>query len=352
MVFEENALSGPRDTHFILGSGKLNTVPDKDPTLRDLLRIFHRRKRAIVLTASVVFLLSVCACVFTTRRYTAHSVIQLQKSSSDSLGLDSLMGAASGGASDSLSVNVDLQTQADILQSEALALKVIKDLNLEQNEDFKPHFSPVGWVMGLVSPRGPADPVHASLEDSPGRRGNVVKAFGNNLKVKVTAGTRLLEVDYTNRDPKVAAAVVNNLVQALIDYTFQTKFTATNQVSQWLEGQLGDLRKQSEELQARVVALQQGSGIFGVGGTDPQGKPVIYSPVLDRLQQSTAQLSQAQMNRVLKAFGGPGRQNRERRVDLAVERYFDRKFQRPGGHELSGLDPGFAAPGSDAPGPD
>ena len=300
MVFEENALSGPRDTHFILGSGKLNTVPDKDPTLRDLLRIFHRRKRAIVLTASVVFLLSVCACVVTTRRYTAHSVIQLQKSSSDSLGLDSMMGAASGGASDSLSVNVDLQTQADILQSEALALKVVKDLNLEQNEDFKPHFSPVGWVMGLVSPRGPADPVHASLEDSPGRRGYVVKAFGNNLKVKVTAGTRLLEVDYTNRDPRVAAAVVNNLVQALIDYTFQTKFTATNQISQWLEGQLGDLRKQSEELQARVVALQQGSGIFGVGGTDPQGKPVIYSPVLDRLQQSTAQLSQAQMNRVLK----------------------------------------------------
>ena len=279
----------------------MSTLAEKDPTLRDLLRIFHRRKRAIFVTASVVFLLAVCACVFMTRRYTASSVIQLEKSSSDSLGLDSLMGAASGGASDALSVNIDLQTQASILESEALALKVVKDLNLEQNEDFKPHFSPIGWAMGLVSPRGPADPVHASLEDSPARRARVAKAFARNLKVKVTAGTRLLEVDFTNRDPKVAAAVVNHLVQALIDYTFQTKFTATNQVSQWLEGQLGDLRKQSEELQSRVVALQQGSGIFGVGGTDPQGKPVIYSPILDRLQQSTAQLSQAQMNRVLKA---------------------------------------------------
>jgi succinoglycan biosynthesis transport protein ExoP len=230
-----------------------------------------------------------------------HSVIQLQKSSSDSLGLDSLMGAASGGASDGLSVNIDLQTQADILQSEALALKVIKDLNLEQNEDFKPHFSPVGWVMGLVSPRGPPIRCMQASRIRPAGGEMWSDAFGNNLKVKVTAGTRLLEVDYTNRDPKVAAAVVNHLVQALIDYTFQTKFTATNQVSQWLEGQLGDLRKQSEQLQSRVVALQQGSGIFGVGGTDPQGKPVIYSPVLDRLQQSTAQLSQAQMNRVLKA---------------------------------------------------
>jgi succinoglycan biosynthesis transport protein ExoP len=303
MVFEqENALSGPRNTHFKVGSGdQLSTLPEKDPTLRDLLKILHRRKRSVFVTASVLFLLSVCACVFMTRRYTASSVIQLEKSSSDSLGLDSLMGAASGGASDSLSVNVDLQTQANILQSEALALKVVRDLNLEQNEDFKPHFSPIGWAMGVVSPRGPADPSHASLEDSPVRRARVTRAFARNLKVKVTAGTRLLEVDYTNRDPKVAAAVVNHLVQALIDYTFQTKFTATNQVSQWLEGQLGDLRKQSEQLQSRVVALQQGSGIFGVGGTDPQGKPVIYSPILDRLQQSTAQLSQAQMNRVLKA---------------------------------------------------
>ena len=198
-------------------------------------------------------------------------------------------------------MNIDLQTQASILQSEALALKVVRDLNLEANEDFKPHFSLIGWLMAGVSPSGPADPQHASLEDSPSRRAAVNRAFARNLKVKVTAGTRLLEVDFTNRDPKVAAAVVNHLVQALIDYTFQTKFNATNQVSHWLEGQLEDLRKQSEQLQAKVVSLQQSSGIFGVGGTDPQGKPVIYSPVLDRLQQSTAQLSQAQMNRVLKA---------------------------------------------------
>src|ERR1700733_2359711 len=148
MTFAENALTAPRSTHWIPGSGdKLNTIPDKEPTLRDLLRIFHRRTRAIIVTTAVVFLLAVFACVFMTRRYTATSIIQLQKSSSDSLGLDSLMGAASGGASDALSVNIDLQTQADILKSEALALKVIHDLDLEHNEDFRPHFNPLGWVM-------------------------------------------------------------------------------------------------------------------------------------------------------------------------------------------------------------
>jgi capsular exopolysaccharide synthesis family protein len=236
-----------------------------------------------------------------TRKYEATGVFQLQKSSSDGLDLESLMGGGgAGGASDSLSLTTDLETQADILKSDTLALDVIKKLNLEHNRDFLPRFNPVAWAMGLISPKGPADPANAALEDSPHRRAHVLRVFSKALDVRVNAGTRLIEVQYTNSDPRVAAAVVNDLIQALIDYTFQTKFTATNQVSQWLESQLGDLRKQSEDLQAKVVALQQTSGIFGAGGTDLQGKPVIYSPVLDRLAESTAQLSQAKMNRILK----------------------------------------------------
>jgi capsular exopolysaccharide synthesis family protein len=197
-------------------------------------------------------------------------------------------------------MNVDLQTQSSILQSDALALKVIKDLNLENNKDFKPRFNPIGWALSSIAPSGPTDPANADLDHSPARRSRALKIFQGQLKVKVIAGTRLLEVSYSNPDPKVAADVVNYLVQALVDYTFQTKFQATNDVSSWLENQLGDLRKQSEDLQSRVVALQKSTGLYGVGGSDSQGKPAIYSPVLDSLQQATAELSQAQSNRVLK----------------------------------------------------
>jgi capsular exopolysaccharide synthesis family protein len=247
-----------------------------------------------------VFMLAILVCIVMTRKYTADGVVELQKSASDSLGLESMMGDAAGGASDALSLNVDLETESDLLQSDTLALKVIEDLNLEHTKDFGPHFNPVAWLLDFITPKGQPDPAHASLEDSPKRRRHAIDTFQKNLKVTVTSGSRLIQVSYTDSDPRLAAAVVNDLVQALIDSTFQTKFTATNQVSQWLEGQLGDLRKSSEDLQRKVVALQQGSGIFGAGGTDLQGKPVVYSPVLDRLQESTAQLSQAKMNRILK----------------------------------------------------
>jgi succinoglycan biosynthesis transport protein ExoP len=278
----------------------VNTESDSEFSLRDLLRVFNRRRRVLQGTALAVFLLAALACVIMTRRYEAKGVFALQKSSSDSLDLEGLMTGGGGGAADSLSVNIDMQTQVDILKSDTLTLQVIKELNLEQNADFRPKFNLMGTVLGLISPAGPKDPAGASLDNSPLRRNRALKTFAAQLSVKAIAGTRLIEVDFSNRDPNVAAEVVNHLIQALIDYTFQTRFNATNQISGWLESQLGDLRKHTEDLQAKVVALQQSSGIFGVGGTDLQGKPVVYSPVLDRLQQSSALLTQAEISRVVK----------------------------------------------------
>ncbi len=278
----------------------MNIEPSKEYSIRDLLKALDRKRIILLATAGAVFLLSILACIVMTRRYEAKGVFELQKSSSDSLDLSDLMGGAAGGATDSLSVNTDLETEASILQSNSLGLQVIEELNLEQNRDFRPVFNPINWVLGLLTPVGPKDPPGASLENSPRRRERLLKVFSKHLTVTVDAGTRLIDVSFSNRDPKVAAAVVNHLIQSLIDYTFQTKYAATNQVSTWLEGQLGTLRKQSEDLQAQVVKLQQGSGIFGVGGTDLQGKPVVYSPILDRLQESSALLTQAKMNLVVK----------------------------------------------------
>jgi capsular exopolysaccharide synthesis family protein len=245
-------------------------------------------------------LLAIVYCLTATRQYKAKCVVQFQKSSSGGLDLDSLLGGGGSDSSDGLSANLDLQTQATILQSETLALRTIKDLNLATNTDFQPHFSLIGWVFSVFTPKPPAEPANASLDESPRRRKALLDAFAGHLKVRVVAGTRLIEINFTNSDPKVAAAVVNYLEQSLVDYTFQAKFSATSEASRWLENQLGDLRQENENLQTRVVDAQKKTGLFGVGGMDEQGKSTVYSPVLGRLQQSTADLSAAQMNRILK----------------------------------------------------
>jgi len=277
---------------------------NREMTLGDLCDLFVRRKMVIALPLAVILVLAILYCIFGERRYRATGELQVQKESLDGLGLSSMIGDTSG-ATDALDSNITIQTEASILQSDTLALRVIKDLNLDSTTDFQPRFKLVGLITGLLSPAGPSDPANAPLEDSPKRRAHALLVFSKNLKVTIVPGTRLIDLSYTSPDPKVATAVVNHLIQALADFSFQTRYNATSQASEWLGGQLSDLRKQSEDLQAKVVQLQRDSGVFTLGGgteTDgkPQGGTGIYSSVLDRLQQATASLTEAESNRILK----------------------------------------------------
>jgi polysaccharide biosynthesis transport protein len=262
--------------------------------------LLDRRRRPLLITAGSIFLVSVLLCIFATRRYTASSVIELQKMSGSSASLDGLVGGDGDTAGDAMTLNVDLQTQSNILESDVLALRVIQELHLEQNEDFKSHFSPVGWVVGLFTPKGAGDPTHAPLPLSPHRRLHALLIFRKNLTVNVNAGTRLTEVTYTNPDPQVAADVVNRLIQELINYNYESRLAGGRQLSRGLEDQLSELRNHSEQLQSGVVDLKQRSGIFGIAGNSTDGPVNASSPVLENLDKSTAQLSQATMNRVLK----------------------------------------------------
>jgi succinoglycan biosynthesis transport protein ExoP len=205
-----------------------------------------------------------------------------------------------GNLTDALEDNISLQTQANILESDTLALKVIQNLGLENNRDFQPTFNPIGWVLGLVTPRGPQDPQNATLEGAPERRTRVLKVFERHLKVKPVAGTRLIEISYINSSPETAAAIINQLTKGLVDYTFQTRYNATNQASQWLAAQMDDLKGQAEDLQGKVVQLQREAGVYSLGTADPTGKELAYSATLDRLQQSTQSLTQATSDRILK----------------------------------------------------
>lgn len=263
------------------------------------------RRRAIVFgIITLALTLGTLASVFGPRRFESSARVEVQKESVDGLGLSSMMGDPAA-TSDALDGNITIQTQAKILESDTLALRAIKDLNLEATQDFKPKFSLMGWIKSHLEAAGPRDPDHASLEEAPARRTHASLVFSQNLKVEPVSGTRLIEISYYNSDPKIAAAVVNNLIQGLSDYGFETRFNATSQASQWLSGQMTDLRQQSDDLQAKVVELQRDSDIVSLGaGTQLDDKTSqgsgMYSSALDRLQQATTALTQAQSNRILK----------------------------------------------------
>jgi succinoglycan biosynthesis transport protein ExoP len=272
-------------------------TPTPELTLHEIAAMLARRRAIIYMSVSIFFLLAILALLVSTRRYKSVGEIELQKDSTGSLGLQTDNDDA---PSDALEVNMIIQTQAKILESDSLALRVIEDLHLEQTEDFQQKWSPIGWVLGLFSHSGPPDPKGASLENSPHRRMRVLKTFHRRLTVKPVAGTRLIDVEFLSPDPQVAAMVVNHLLQGLIEKGFQARYDATMQASSWLASQLDDLRNRTHALQARVVKLQQEAGVFALGDVDKDGKDQVYNPTVEKLQMATQAEAQAQSNRILK----------------------------------------------------
>lgn len=256
-----------------------------------------RRRSAIFFYVFACFLVLVTIyCLAATRRYQATGQIQIQKDSAGAFGLESsVMGDAADSASDALDYNITLQTEANILNSDSLALRVMRDLRLETTEDFYPpsKTSRNGlFPSWLFFWKKPVEPLSVPLEHAPNRRYVVLKIFASHLKVEPVTGTRLINVSYSSPDPQMAADVVNHLIGALMDYTFQARFTATAQASNWLTTQLDDLRKQTEDLQAKAITLQRDTGMFG----DDES----HNVVLARLESLNEALAAAESNRILK----------------------------------------------------
>ncbi len=207
----------------------LNPYEERELTLRDLLQMFRRRRGIMFVATAVIFALGILLCVFSTRRYQAVGTIQVQKESSDGLDLDTLMGAA-GDTSDALNADINIQTQASILQSNELALRVIHKLGLEDTPEFRPKSGALGGLLRTLFPDESSNPSNAAVMNAR-RQAGALSVFHKRLTVKPQGGTRLIEIDYLNPDPKLAAAVVNELVQELSDYTFESRYKATEAAS-------------------------------------------------------------------------------------------------------------------------
>ena len=253
-------------------------------TIADVLAGLRRHLVLILLPPVLLVTLAIAYLLVAHRYYQASSRIELNGNSAP-VTLD--RSAASAANADALEVNTFLQTQVQILQSEAIALRVIHELNLEQAPTFKLTGADAAGQEG-------------TLENSPKRLDHVLNVFQKNLSVQVIPATHLIEVRYTDRDPNRAAAVVNDVVQSLVAYDDQTRFTASSQMNGFLGQELAALRKHSEDLQTKLQTMQQQGGVLSSNGVDPQGRPESYSPALDRVRGSSELLLQAETNAILK----------------------------------------------------
>ncbi len=229
-----------------LGSSLYNALPAQESSLREYLRVLIKRKWLVISCVLGIFAAVAIASLRQTPIYEAAGQIAVNKADSNVITFK-----------DSMPVvdyydQSDLDTEVRIIQSDLLALQVIRQLNLDRRPEFGGH--PDQKQSNLT-----ADP----MQTDSSRASAVLGAFHANLHVSLIPNTRIIEIHYNSTDPQLAASVVNTLAATYVEQNFKTKFESTMQASDWLSKQLIDLQMKVETSQEKLVRYQKEHEILG-----------------------------------------------------------------------------------------
>ena len=239
-----------------------NSLPSQDSTLREYMRVLIKRKWMVISVIAGIFLIVAVASLRQTPIYEAVGQIVVNKADSNLITFK-----------DSVPVvdyydQSDLDTEVRILQSDLMALQVIRQLNLDKRPEFG------------GSDRTQANLVADPLQSDSNRTSALLGSFRGNLKVTLIPNTRVMEIHYSSTDPQLAASAVNTLAATYVEQNFKTKFESTMQASDWLSKQLVDLQMKVETSQEKLVRYQREHEILG---TDE--KQNIITAKLDELNK-------------------------------------------------------------------
>jgi polysaccharide biosynthesis transport protein len=138
-------------------------------------------------------------------------------------------------------------SQAQILQSRDVALRVIKDLKLAELPEFDPVLRGVSLPGTILSLFGLGrDTLRMSPED------RVLASYFERLTVLPIDKSRVIQVEFQSRDAELAARVANAVVDTYFSIQRAAKQEQTRSASQWLLAEIEKLRPKVAEAEAAV----------------------------------------------------------------------------------------------------
>ncbi len=135
-----------------------------------------------------------------------------------------------------------MATQADILQSDRVARRVVRALRLTENPQIREQWQ--------AEAKGDGD-IETWL----------IELFQKELDVRPSRESSVINVSYRAADPRFAAAMANAFVQAYIDTAVELRVDPAKQYSSFFDARSKDARDALEKAQARLSAFQSDNGV-------------------------------------------------------------------------------------------
>ena len=250
----------------------------QESALGEYVRVLVKRKWTVLTCLVTIFSVVAIASLKMTPIYEARGSIAINKPDSGLVNF-----------SNSPTFNVDyydpteMETEVKILQSDLLALQIVKELGLDRRSEFGGKTAPLPSSLDLAP-----DPLQA---DS-GRTTSLLSSFRSNLKVALAPNTHIIEVHYRSPDKDLAANVVNTLMTTYTENNFKSRFDSTMQASDWLSKQLVDLQMKVETSQEKLVHYQKEHEILGI-----DDKQNITTAKLDELNKELTSAESERMDK-------------------------------------------------------
>lgn len=257
---------------------------EKDVDLAGVFSRVWRSKFRLLMSAIIVTALVFVALQLISPRYRSEARILIRAS-------DSVLVTP---GTDGRAVQNDLDdpgiaSQVELLQSRAIASKVIDTLDLKSRTEFNNTlgFSPVRTIMSLIGLSDGGRSV--TVED------RVIEAYFDRLKVFQADRARVVVVQFWSHDPELAAAVPNLISQEYLKLQEELKRGAGPDELRKLEPEIQRLQESVVAAEAAVADFRESSDLMQGRDNDTLATQEL-SELSTELSRVRAQLSTAEAN--------------------------------------------------------
>jgi len=253
-------------------------------------RVLWRRRGVLVGAIVLAVGLAVVYLVLAPPRYTASAMVLF-----DPHKIDAFQERPPNPTADSAYVD----SQVEVVKSDAIARAVIKNLHLDSDPEFLAPGNPVlAFITGLPDRVISFVAGSSGAPDNPDRMTRFVGFFRSNLTVKRVGLTYVADVAYRSLDPAKAAKISNAVVEAYILSELDSKYNAAHQTDNWLKERIGELKTQAQSAERVVSEYKARNNVI-----DSAGKVLSEPELADLSSQRRAALkdleSTAQTYRML-----------------------------------------------------
>ena len=223
-----------------------------DLDLRMLGEALARDKRWIIVPTMLAAVLSIIAVNLVTPRYKSEARILID-------GRENIFLRPNGERNEERTA-LDpeaVTSQVQLVLSRDLARAIIKKNRLAERVEFDPVLQGISPLKSLLSLIGIGrDPFSMTTEE------RVLDAYFDRLAAYAVDKSRVIVVEFQSRDPELAARVADSIADGYLVLQQNARQAQAKSASQWLSGEIDNLRAKVAEAESRVEDFRSKSSLF------------------------------------------------------------------------------------------